>query len=93
MNKQDLINVASEKSGQTKKMTAEFIDAFVAVASEAMANGDDVKLVGFGTFSVVERAERSGRNPRSGETMTIPAKKAVKFKAGKELKEMVAKAE
>ncbi|NTV17779.1 MAG: HU family DNA-binding protein, partial [Chlorobiaceae bacterium] len=62
---------------------------FISVVSESLKNGEDVSLVGFGTFSIVDRAEREGRNPLTGEAITIAAKKVVKFKPGKTLKEEV----
>jgi DNA-binding protein HU-beta len=65
------------------------LDAFISSVTNAMKAGDKVALVGFGTFSVSERAAREGRNPQTGETMKIAASKAPKFKAGKALKDMV----
>jgi len=63
------------------------VDGFVSAVSDALATGDKITLVGFGTFSVAVRAQREGRNPRTGEKIKIPASKTVKFKAGKTLSE------
>jgi DNA-binding protein HU-beta len=65
------------------------VDGFVSAVSGALASGDKITLVGFGTFSVGTRAQREGRNPRTGEKIKIPASKAVKFKAGRTLSEKV----
>ena len=65
------------------------MDGFVSAVSDALATGDKITLVGFGTFSVGERSQREGRNPRTGEKISIPASKVVKFKAGKTLSEKV----
>ena len=89
MNKTDLIAAIAEKSGLTKKDSEKALKAFTdVVANELKANGK-VQLVGFGTFEVSERAAREGRNPQTGETMTIAASKAPKFKAGKALKDAI----
>ena len=85
MNKADLINAIAEVSGLSKADSKKALDAFVSVVSKTLKEGDKISLVGFGTFSVSERAERTGVNPSTKETMTIPAKKVVKFKAGNEL--------
>ena len=89
MNKGELIKEISEKSGTTLKDTERFLNAFIEAVSKAMNKGDDVALVGFGTFSVVNRVERIGRNFKTGKNIPIPASKSVKFKAGKTLKEAV----
>lgn len=89
MNKSDLINAMAEKSGLSKADSKKALDAFVAAISEVLKEGDKVALVGFGTFSVVERGERTGVNPATKQTITIPAKKVVKFKAGSELENTV----
>ena len=89
MNKSELVKAISEKSGSTIKDSEKFVDSFVETVTEAMQKGDDVTLVGFGTFSVAESAERIGRNFKTGKNVTIPASKHVKFKAGKTLKEAV----
>lgn len=89
MNKSDLINAMAEKSGLSKADSKKALDAFVAAISEVLKEGDKVTLVGFGTFSVAERGERTGVNPATKQTITIPAKKVVKFKAGSELENTV----
>lgn len=87
MNKAQLIDAIAEKAGLTKTDSKKALEAFVATVGESLNAGDKVALVGFGTFSVSERSERTGRNPQTGKTITIPAKKVVKFKAGAELAE------
>lgn len=89
MTKAELITSVAEKSGLTKKASAAAIDAFTASVTDALKAGDKVQLVGFGSFDVVERAARTGRNPQTGDSIQIPASKAPKFKAGKALKEAV----
>jgi len=88
MTKQDLVSEVA-KSGITKKQSAIAIDAIFDAIKEALAEGDKVSLVGFGTFMVKERAAREGRNPRTGEALEIEAKKVPAFKAGKALKDAV----
>ncbi|HGJ65213.1 TPA: HU family DNA-binding protein [bacterium] len=88
MVKADLISKVAE-IGITKKQAGEVVDAFVGAIKEALAKGDKVSLVGFGTFSVKERAAREGRNPRTGKKIKIPKKKVPSFRPGKELKEAV----
>lgn len=87
MNKADLINKVAEKSGLTKTKTAEVIDALVETMQSALAEGDKITLVGFGSFNVSKREAREGRNPKSNEKIHIPAKTVVRFKSGKELTE------
>lgn len=89
MNKTDLIHKVAEKVSSTKKVAEEHVNAILDVIEEALAAGDDVQLIGFGTFESRERAERTGRNPQTGEEITIPAGKVPAFKAGKALKEAV----
>lgn len=89
MNKTELINSMAEKSQLTKKDTEAALKAFTESVMEAVACGEKVSLVGFGTFEPRERAAREGRNPRTKEIITIPASIAVGFKAGKEFKEIV----
>lgn len=89
MNKVELIGAVASKSEISKKDVEKVINAFTNVVADALANGDKVQLVGFGTFEVVERAERQGRNPATGDTITIPSSKSPKFKAGKSLKDAV----
>lgn len=85
MNKAELINAIAEESGLSKGDSKKALEAFVAAVTNALKEGDKVALVGFGTFQVSERAERTGINPSTKQTITIPAKKVAKFKAGAEL--------
>lgn len=89
MNKVELIGAVASKSEISKKDVEKVINAFTNVVADALVDGDKVQLVGFGTFEVVERAERQGRNPATGEAMTIAASKSPKFKASKALKDAV----
>ena len=89
MNKTEFINAAAENAGMKKKDMTKALDAIMETLTEAMKNGDKVSFVGFGTFEVKERAAREGRNPQTGETMTIAASKIASFKAGKALKDAV----
>lgn len=91
MNKTELVDAMSKESGLTKKDSEAALKAFIEAVSTALAKGEDVSLVGFGTFGVGVRAERSGRNPKTGETITIKASKTPKFKPGKALKDKVNK--
>ncbi len=91
MNKAELINAAAEKAGLSKKDTEAAINAAIDAITEALADGDKVQLVGFGGFEVKERAARIGRNPRTKESIEIPASKIPVFKAGKALKDVVSK--
>ena len=88
MNKSDLINEVA-KVVSTKKEAQEAVDCVFSSITKAMKTGDTVTLVGFGTFKVVERKARKGRNPQTGEEIDIKASKAPKFTAGKALKEAV----
>lgn len=90
MTKTELVGMIMAKSGLTKVDAGKAIDAFQEVVVETLAKGDKVSLVGFGTFSVSERAARTGKNPQTGEAIDIAACKLPKFKAGKTLKEAVA---
>ena len=89
MNKTELVAAVAEQAGLSKKDAEAAVKAFTEVVAEALKAGDKIQLVGFGTFEVSERAAREGRNPRTGETMTIEASKTPKFKAGKALKDLV----
>ena len=91
MNKAELITSMAEKSGLTKKDAEAALKGFIESVTEALEQKDKVQLVGFGTFETRERAEREGRNPRTKETIVIPASIAPVFKPGKELKEKVNK--
>ena len=90
MNKAELINAAAEKAALSKKDTEAAINAAIEVISAALAEGDKVQLVGFGAFEVKKRDERIGRNPKSKESIKIPASQVPVFKAGKALKDAVA---
>ena len=89
MTKTELVAAAAKKSGLTQKDTDKALNALMEAVSEALANGDKVQLTGFGTFEVREKAAREGRNPRTGETISVPASKAPAFKAGASLKKVV----
>ena len=89
MNKTELIAAVAEKAEISKKDAEKAVKAFTDVVSEELVNGGKIQLVGFGTFEVYERPASEGRNPRTGETMTIAATKTPVFKAGKALKDMV----
>ncbi|MCI9224789.1 MULTISPECIES: HU family DNA-binding protein [unclassified Acutalibacter] len=91
MNKTELVAEVSEKAGLTKRDAEAAVKAIVDSVTEALAKGDKVQLVGFGTFEVREHAARVGRNPRTGGTMEIAASKAPAFKAGQALKDAVNK--
>jgi DNA-binding protein HU-beta len=82
MNKADLINSISKKTGLSKSKTNEVIDAFVESVTDSLKKGEKVTLVNFGTFNISERNSRSGRNPKTGETIEIPAKRVARFKVG-----------
>ena len=87
MNKTELVAAMAEKTELSKKDAEKALKAFTDVVAEELKKGKKVQLVGFGTFEVAEREAREGRNPRTGETMTIAASKSPKFKAGKALKD------
>ncbi len=89
MNKTELIAAVADKAGLSKKDAEKAVKAFTDTVTEALANGDKVQLVGFGTFETVERSAREARNPRTGEPMKVAATKAPKFKVGNALKEAV----
>ena len=91
MNKAELVAAIAAKTGDTKKGAEASVNAFVDVITDALAKGDKVQLVGFGSFEVRKRAARKGRNPRTKEEIKIPASKAPVFKAGKSLKDLVNK--
>ncbi len=89
MKKVELVEAVAEQTGLTKADATRAIDATFASITEALAKGDKVPLVGFGTFAVSKREAREGRNPRTGETVQIAARNAVSFKAGSALKDAV----
>ena len=89
MNKAELIDHVAASADLTKAAAGAAVEAVVSGVTKALSNGDSVSLVGFGTFSVSDRAARTARNPRTGATINVPASKAPKFKAGKALKDAV----
>ncbi|MBS3901617.1 MAG: DNA-binding protein HU [Dehalococcoidia bacterium] len=89
MNKSELISVVAEKAELTKKDTEKVVNEVFEGISAALAQGDKVQIIGFGTFDVRERKAREGRNPATGDAITIPAVKVPVFKAGKALKDNV----
>ena len=89
MNKAELVAAMAEKAELSKKDAEAALKAFTDVVAEELKKGEKIQLVGFGTFEVTERAARDGINPRTKETIHIPASKAPKFKAMKSLKEKV----
>ena len=91
MNKAELIEYVAKKTDLTKADDQKAVDAVFDGITATLKKGNDARFVGFGTFSVAKRAATTGRNPRTGEAIKIPASKNAKFKAGKELKEAVNK--
>ena len=87
MNKNDLISSVAESSGLTKADAGRAVDGVFDSIASALASGDDVRIVGFGSFSVANRAASTGRNPRTGEEIQIPASRTVGFRPAKALKE------
>jgi DNA-binding protein HU-beta len=89
MNKSELIDAIASKSELSKNDAKKALDAFIEATTDTLKDGGRVVLIGFGSFSIAKRAARTGRNPKTGEEMQIPAKKVVKFKPGAELSESV----
>ncbi|MEI2403022.1 HU family DNA-binding protein [Niallia taxi] len=89
MNKTQLINAVAESSELSKKDSTRVVDSVMETITKALKNGEKVEILGFGAFSVSERAARKGRNPQTGEEIEIAASKAPTFKAGKNLKDAV----
>jgi DNA-binding protein HU-beta len=89
MNKNDLIAAVAESSGMNKNDATKAIETTLDIITSTLKGGDEVRIVGFGTFAVASRAASEGRNPRTGETIKIPASKRPKFTAGKGLKDAV----
>lgn len=89
MNKVELIEAVASKSEISKKDVEKVINAFTNVVTDTLVDGDKVAITGFGTFEVAERAARTGRNPKTGESIEIQASKSPKFKCGKALKDAV----
>jgi DNA-binding protein HU-beta len=89
MNKGDLISKIAADAGITKTQAQSALNSFISSTSGALKKGDKVTLVGFGTFATAKRTARKGRNPQTGKEINIPAKKVVKFRAGKDLSHVV----
>ena len=89
MNKQDLVQEVAAQTGITKRVAGEIINAITDTVTDALARGEKVTLVGFGTFRVVSRKARTGRNPQTGASIQIPAREVPKFVPGKALAEKV----
>lgn len=89
MHKTELIELTARATGLSKADTARTLDVALDEIRKALSAGEDVSLTGFGSFAVISKAERQGRNPQTGETITIAAHRTVKFKAGKPLKDAV----
>lgn len=85
MNKAELIEAMASEAGLSKADSKKALDAFINATTDALKKGDRLSLIGFGSFSISERAARTGRNPQTGKEIQIAAKKVVKFKAGSEL--------
>ena len=90
MNKNDLVTQVAKETGLTRADTTNAVDSVFRAISSSLQQNEEVRLVGFGTFSVTKRNAQEGRNPRTGETIRIPARRVPKFKAGKALRESVA---
>jgi DNA-binding protein HU-beta len=89
MNTGELVNAMADRVGLTRAQAGEALDAAIETITEALKKGDEVKIVGFGTFVVTDRAAGEARNPRTGEKVSVPASKAPKFRAGAGLKDAV----
>lgn len=86
MNKAQLVEKLSQKTRMTKTQSEAFLDAALEIIQKSVSKGEEVKLVGFGTFSRIARKSRTGRNPKTGEPVSIPGSKVPRFKPGKEFK-------
>nr|WP_255653940.1 HU family DNA-binding protein [Arsenophonus apicola] len=89
MNKTELISKVAEKSGLSKKDAEKAVNAFIEAVTESLKSGNDVQLIGFGSFQVKQRAARDGKNPKTGKPLKIAAANVPSFKAGQRLKEAV----
>ncbi len=89
MNKAELVEEVANQTGLTRKACREEVDAVISVITDSLTRGEKVTLVGFGTFQVMERKARRGRNPRADEAIDIPARKLAKFRPGRELRSVV----
>jgi DNA-binding protein HU-beta len=90
VNKAELVDKVSDKTGLPRRLARQSVESFVAAVKRSLQAGNDVHIVGFGSFKVLSRAPRRGRNPRTGQVIDVPAKKAVKFSPGKDFKERIA---
>lgn len=89
LTRRELAEVLSDKLGFSQSNCAQIVDSFIAAMKRALLNGEEIKLVHFGTFTVREKAPRKGRNPRTGETITIKKRNTVSFRASKKLRERI----
>lgn len=89
MNKAQLIEKLAEKTGLTKSQAENFLDATIQIIQKSVARGEEVKLVGFGSFSQQKRMSRKGRNPKTGEPVNIPGSNVPRFKPGKDFKDLL----
>ncbi len=89
MNRKELVDAVADKAGLSKKDAESFLNGFIDTVKDELKSGGAVNLVGFGSFKVTDRKAREGRNPRTGGTVKIPARKVPAFKAGKDLKSAV----
>lgn len=89
MNKSELISAVAEQTGRTKSSVEKSLNAILSTIGDSLSSNDAVQLIGFGRFDVVERAERIGRNPKTGAELKIKKKKVVRFKAGSDLQDKV----
>lgn len=89
MNKKELVEAVAKRTGYTQKAVHEVLTGIESVVTDTLSTGDNVALMGFGTFSITERGERMGRNPTTGVPIVIPARKNVRFKAGQILRDKV----
>jgi DNA-binding protein HU-beta len=89
MNKADLVNEISSRTGLTKSKSSEVIDSVIESIQDSLTRGEKVTLVGFGTFDTITRKARKGRNPKTGEELSIPEKRAARFKAGSGLSNVI----
>ncbi len=89
MTKADIVDEIAERTGLTKKDVAETVDEFLSAVSRSLAQGQHIEIRGFGTFKVKDRKPRLARNPRTGESVPVPARRVPLFKVSKELKDMV----
>lgn len=89
MNKAELVEEVARQTGLTKRVCKEAVDSVIATVTDSLANGEKVTLVGFGSFKIMTRKSRRGRNPQTGEEIQIPAKEVPKFEPGKGLRQAV----